>query len=196
MQELIHAMPAETLATNYLVTAADKVPGQNIITLLGYQNSGTGNHYLTILSDYRADSFFSGNKRQINLPDALTMGQSEGITFRNGKYGYISNEKFVRSVGPINITVNQKLRSFDISSFVTDHFTSYKFTGNGKWSDTANWQYKIPPPLSLIPGNTIVIDPSPGGSCELDMPYILLQGVNLIVNAGKYLLLEKNLLVQ
>jgi hypothetical protein len=190
------AMPAETLATNYLVTAADKVTGQNIITLLGYQNSGTGNHYLTILSDYRADSFFSGNKRKIDLPDALTMGQSEGITFSNGKFGYISNEKFVRSIGPLNITVNQKLRSFDISSFVTDHFTGYKFNGNGKWSDTANWQYKMPPPSSLVAGNTIIIDPVGGGQCELDIPYTLVPGVNLTINAGKYFLVKEKLVVQ
>jgi hypothetical protein len=190
------AMPVETLATNFLVTAADKVAGQNIIALLGYQNSGTGNHYLYILSDYKGDSFFSGNKRKIDLPDAITMGQGEGITFRNSKYGYISNEKFVRSVGPLTITVNQKLRSFDISSFVTDHFTNYRFTGNGNWSNIAGWQYNQAPPPTLVAGNEIIIDPVAGGMCELDFPYTLPAGVKLTVNAGKFFLVTANLIVQ
>jgi hypothetical protein len=186
------AMPVETLATNYLVTAADKVTGQNIIVLLGYQNSGTGNHYLHILSDYKADSFFSGNKRKIDLPDATIMGQSEGITFSNGKYGYISNEKFVRTVGPFTISVNQKLRSFDISSFVTDHFTRYIFTGTGNWSDTANWQYNQVPPPTLVAGNEIIIDPVGGGMCELNIPCTLPAGAKLIIIAGKKFLVKGN----
>ncbi len=190
------ALPIETLATNYLVTAADKVTGQNIITLLGYQNSGTGNHFLSILSDYKSDSFFTGNKRQIDLPNAAIMGQSEGITFRNGKYGYISNEKFVRAVGPFTVTVNQKLRSFDISSFVTDHFTKYTFTGNGDWSDTTNWQYALAPPATIVGGDEIIIDPEPGGRCELDIPYIVPAGVTLTVVANKKFIVDGNLVLQ
>lgn len=104
------ANPADTLATGYLVTAAAKVPGKNIIVLLGYQPFVPGNHFLHILSDYSNGKYFNGNKRKINLPDAQEMGQSEGIAFRNDHYGYISNEKI--SIIP------QKLHSFDISSFV------------------------------------------------------------------------------
>ena len=113
------AEPKETLATNYLVTAADKAVGQNVVALLGYQNFGTGSHFMHLLSDYKDSLFFNGNKRRIDLPDATQMGQAEGITFRNGTYGYISNERFVRSVGSFTITVNQKLRSFNTASFVS-----------------------------------------------------------------------------
>jgi hypothetical protein len=190
------ATPAETYATGYLVSAADKVAGQNIIVLLGYQSTGTGSHFIHILSDYKADSFFSGNKRRIDLPDATTMGQSEGITFRNGKYGYISNEKFVRTVGPFTVTVNQKLRSFDISNFVNNYFTTYIFNGNGNWSDSFNWRYNLVPPSTLIAGNEIIIDPVAGGSCTLDIPYTLPAGAKLTVNAGKKFLVQGNLIVQ
>ncbi len=190
------AMPLETLATNFLVTAADKVAGQNIITLLGYQNTGTGNHYLQVLSDYNSDSFFSGNKRRIDLPDATVMGQSEGLTFRSGKYGYISNEQFIRTVGPFTITVRQKLRSFDISSFVGDYFTKYIFTGNGNWSDTANWKNNIVPPAALIAGNEILIDPVVSGHCLLDINYSMPPGTKLTVNSGKTFLMNGNLVIQ
>lgn len=188
------ATPSETLATNYLVTAADKVAGQNIITLLGYSNTGTGNHYLHVLSNYSGENYFSGNKRRIDLPDASIMGQSEGISFRQGKYGYISNEKFIRMVGPFTITVNQKLRAFDISSFVGDYFTTYTFSGDGNWSDEANWHYNVKPPSALIAGNKIIIDPS--GNCLLDVSYTMPPGTTLTVTPGKKFLVNGNLIVQ
>jgi hypothetical protein len=190
------ATAMEIFATGYLVTAADKVKGQNIIALLGYQNSGTGNHFLHILSDYKADSFFNGNKRRIDLGDATVMGQSEGITFRNGKHGYISNEKFIRMVGPFIVTVNQKLRSFDISSFVGNYFTKYIFTGNGNWSDSSNWKYKMQPPSSLVAGNEIIIDPITGGVCTLDIQYTMPAGTKLTVSSDKNFLMNGNLIVQ
>ncbi len=107
------AMPVDTLDTGYLVTAADKVPGLNIVALLGYQNGIPGNHYLHLLSDFSNGYYFNGNKRRLDLPNAFTMGQAEGITFRNSSYGYISNERL--TYGPFTIT--QKLQSFTASAF-------------------------------------------------------------------------------
>lgn len=112
------ATPAETLTTNYLVTAADKAPGKNVVALLGYQVSGTAKHYLYLLSDFSSGLYFNGNKRLLSLPDATQMGQAEGLTFRNGTYGYISNEFFTRTVLGITITVQQRLRSFNTESFL------------------------------------------------------------------------------
>jgi len=103
------ATRAETLAAGYLVTDADKAPGLNVIALLGYQTTGFGNHFMQLLSDFNGSLYFNGNKRRIDLPTALDMGQAEGITFRNGSYGYVSNERVTNGF----ITVNQKLRSFN-----------------------------------------------------------------------------------
>jgi len=186
----------ETFATGYLVTAADKVAGQNMIVLIGYANSGFGNHYMHILSDYRADSFFTGNKRKIDLGDATVMGQAEGITFRNGKYGYISNEKFIRMVGPVTLTVNQKLKTFDISNFTGNYFTKYVFTGNGNWSDADNWKDKIAPPPSLAAGNEIIINPIAGGVCFLDIQYTMPAGTKLTVSSDTNFVMNGNLTVQ
>ncbi len=187
------AVPMETLNTGYLVTAADKVAGENIIVLLGYQNSGTGNHYLHILSDYKADSFFTGNKRRIDLPDATVMGQSEGISFRDNRHGYISNEQFVRTVGPFTLTVNQKLSAFDISPFTGSFYTQYEFTGNGLWTDTGNWKYQLAPPATLFSGNSILINPISNGQCLLNIPYSLPQGSRLTVAPGKNFEIPGNL---
>jgi hypothetical protein len=105
----------ETLSTNYLVTAAAKAPGHDIIVLIGYVGKAPGKHYMHILSDYSDGRYFNGNKRRLNLPDALQMGQAEGITFKNDTSGYISNERL--GAGPF--VIHQKLRSFDISNLVT-----------------------------------------------------------------------------
>ena len=189
--------PVETLPTGFLVTAADKAPGHGTIALLGYQNSGFGSHFIELLTGYHDGYYFNGNKRIINLPDASVMGQSEGITFRDSVYGYISNEKFVHSVGPFVLTVNQKLRSFNIKSFISpEASTVYTFIGNGNWDDPVNWSNNKIPPSTITAGSKIIIDPPVGGDCILNIPYILSSDSILMVNAGKKFLIQGNLSVQ
>lgn len=103
----------ETLATNYLVTSAAITPNRKAIALLGYQNTGFRNHFMHLLSDFSGGMYFDGNKRRIDLPTALTMGQAEGICFRTNSYGYISNEGVTNP-----IVIKQKLHSFNTSALV------------------------------------------------------------------------------
>ena len=125
--------------------------------------------------------YFNGNKRKINLPDATVMGQAEGITFSNSTYGYISNEKFVRSIGPIVIQVNQKLRSLTSAGFISPvGSTVYTFTGNGNWNDPSNWINNAEPPSTLTAGSEIIIDPVVGGACVLNIPYTLSSDANIL----------------
>lgn len=186
--------PIETLNTGFLVTAADKAPGQSTIALLGYQNFSTGRHFLELLTDYRDGFYFNGNKRQINLPDATVMGQAEGIGFRNSTYGYITNEKFVRTIGPITITVEQKLRSFNIENFITPSVAVvYTFTGNGNWDVPSNWINNKIPPSTITAGSQIIIDPAPGGACLLNVPYTLSSDATLTVGTNKELIILDSL---
>jgi hypothetical protein len=187
------ATPVDTLATNYLVTAADKAPGRNIIALLGYQNTGSALHFMHLLSGYSSGRFFNGNKRRIDLPDVLTMGQAEGLTFRNNFYGYISNEKFTRSVGPFVFNIPQRLRSFEIGPLVSSARV-YTFTGNGNWNNVANWESGQIPPAILPAESTIVIQPITGGKCILNIPYTLSKGILLNVTSGSELLIQGNLI--
>jgi len=119
MQGTYVAANIETFKTDYFVTAVDKVPGKKLIVLLGYifPNPSAfqfGNHFMTILSDYTGSNYFSGNKRTLNLPDGLQMGQAEGIVFKSETYGYISNE----AVSVSGFSVPAQLRSFNIASFI------------------------------------------------------------------------------
>lgn len=112
------AKPLETLPTNYLVTAADKLPGSDTMVLIGYQVSGTGAHFMHLLTGFKEGLYFNGNKRRIDLPSVAEIGQVEGITFRNGGYGYISNEKFERTMFGLTLSVPPKLRLFQVYEMV------------------------------------------------------------------------------
>ena len=191
-----NAMPVETLATDFLVTAADKSIGNKVVVLLGYKNSGTASHFLYLLSGYTADSYFSGNKRRIDLPDVTVMGQAEGICFKNGYYGYISSEKFVRIIGGFPFTVAQKLRAFDIRNYVSGLKNTYIFTGNGNWNVASNWSDNLMPPPVMPADSQIIIDPLPGGACVLNINYTTSAGSPIIVAAGKHFLIQGNLTQQ
>ncbi len=185
--------PKETLATNYLVTAADKPIGQDLISLLGYQKSGLANHFIYLLSNYSDGFYFNGNKRKINLPNVTEMGQAEGISFRDDSTGYISNEKFV--ISGFNITVNPMLKAFNIGPYVSTFINNFIFTGNGNWSDAGNWKNNNPPPAILPANCAIIIDPSSGGECILDITYSIPSGKKITILAGKKFLVQGNLII-
>lgn len=89
---------------NGLITAADLNPAGTGAGLLGY-NSSNGETFLWLLSDFQNGQFLSGNKRRIELPNALFVGQAEGLAFTNNYRVFISNERVVRSF----ITIPQRL---------------------------------------------------------------------------------------
>jgi uncharacterized repeat protein (TIGR03803 family) len=77
---------------------------------------------------------------------------------------------------------------------------SYIFNGNGNWSNAANWQGGNKPPLILLNGSEIIIDPIINGECVLDIPPAQIQeikqGAKITVMAGKKLRLQNGLIIQ
>jgi len=70
---------------------------------------------------------------------------------------------------------------------------SFIFTGNGNWTDTANWSnYKVPGSF-LAAGTEISIDPAEGGKCVLNIPYTISSGVTLTVKPYKKMEVNNNL---
>ncbi len=72
----------------------------------------------------------------------------------------------------------------------------YRFTGNGNWSDPANWAEGIVPPSTLPPNDRIVIDPVPGGECVLNVPMTVSSSGNITVENGKRFRIPGNLTIQ
>ncbi len=71
--------------------------------------------------------------------------------------------------------------------------TVYRFTGNGNWSDSTNWENNAVPALELPGCKEILIDNIPGGQCYMDVPENLLKGSKLTVLPGKHLFIPKQL---
>ncbi len=107
------AQVKETLNAGFLVTGAG-IQKNGVIALVGYDNTGVAPIYVYMLYDFKNGLFFNGNKRRFNSGSAISYGQTEGIDFRNGAYGYISNERFQQSV----FNVAPHLRSFNLTPYL------------------------------------------------------------------------------
>lgn len=107
----------ETFNTGNLITGAGIQEG-GVIALIGYDKSGIVPISLWMLYDFHDGLFFNGNKRKFNLSSAIVYGQTEAIDFKNGAYGYISNERFQQT--PFNIA--PAIRSFDLSPYLPVNF--------------------------------------------------------------------------
>lgn len=83
--------PQTTFAANGLLTAAD-INADGTIALLGYTTAGT--NFMWLLFDYPPDDIFGGNKRRINLGNALQNSQTEALAFSDSGRGFIGSEKF------------------------------------------------------------------------------------------------------
>jgi ELWxxDGT repeat protein len=70
--------------------------------------------------------------------------------------------------------------------------TSFSFTGNGNWSNPANWAGGVVPPSTLPAGYTVIIN----GNCILDIAVNAQPGSSITVAAGKSLVIAGSLTIQ
>jgi Secretion system C-terminal sorting domain len=105
------ASPLATLDVDGLVTGAD-ISDNGTVILLGYTEVGL--NFMWLLFDYQGSSFFSGNKRRIELGSGLVNSQTEAIAFKDNFNGYISSEQF--NLGPVELP--PKLLKFNIAEWI------------------------------------------------------------------------------
>ena len=74
--------------------------------------------------------------------------------------------------------------------------TNYTFTGNGNWSNAANWQGGTAPPATIPTGVSVVISPGGTDECVIDVPVTFAAGASLQVPAGKRLRIVAGLSIQ
>lgn len=101
-----------TFNVNGLITAADLNAAGTEAALLGY-NASTGATFVWLLFDFRGGRFLQGNKRRIELPNALLIGQAEGLSFVSRYRLFVSNEQLA---GPI--AVPARLYTFSASRWL------------------------------------------------------------------------------
>ena len=72
----------------------------------------------------------------------------------------------------------------------------YLFTGNGNWSNAANWRNGLMPPSTLPASAEIIIDPLVAGECILDTPQNIAAGAKVTVLSNKKFVINGNLTIQ
>lgn len=108
--------PRETLDAGGLVTSACTNSKGDKIILGGYSKS-IGGCFIWLLYDFQNGYFFSGNKRRIELGNALTFGQFEASAFK-GQQLYVSNEKYFTSASFRRVEVQQWFAGYRKISFL------------------------------------------------------------------------------
>jgi exo-beta-1,3-glucanase (GH17 family) len=71
----------------------------------------------------------------------------------------------------------------------------YTFTGNGNWTNPANWSNGIMPPSLLPSGSSIIIDPAGNGECILNTAQTISSGATLTVQPGKKFIILGSLVI-
>jgi PKD repeat protein len=113
------AQVKESLNAANLVTGACIQEG-GVIALIGYDKSGLFPVSIWMLYDFHGGLFFNGNKRKFSCSSMLVNGQTEGIDFKNGAYGYVSNERLQQN--PVNIAPT--IKSFDLAPYLPAWFVN------------------------------------------------------------------------
>ena len=103
----------ETIDTQGLITGATALPSKKGVVLCGYTKFLQP--FILLLYDYQNNDFGTGNKRKIKIK--LPFHQIEGITTKDGKLFYLTNEATVRK--PFVNTV-QQIHSIDLSPYLKD----------------------------------------------------------------------------
>jgi hypothetical protein len=102
-----------TFNTNGLVTAAALNPAGTTAVLLGY-NVSTLTTFMWVLSGYQGAGYFKANKRRIELPSPLLIGQAEGLCFVKNARVFISNEQVSNAL----LTVPPRLYALGLGAWV------------------------------------------------------------------------------
>lgn len=109
-------VPRETLDAGGLVTSAcTNTKGDKII--LGGYSKTIGGCFIWLLYDFQNGYFFSGNKRRIELGNALSFGQFEASVFK-GQQLYVSNEKYFTAASLRRVEIQQWFTGYKKISFL------------------------------------------------------------------------------
>lgn len=72
----------------------------------------------------------------------------------------------------------------------------YTFTGNGNWTNPANWSNNAVPSITSPSGSIIIISPATGGECVVNIPVSINSGIKIRIDNSKLLRMSSNLTFQ
>ncbi len=187
--------------------------------VLVVKQTKTGNHFITQSVEYFDDrQYYQPNALFTYIP--LTPNMGDTVSFQNlSTNGYAYKWYFndpssgindsATAINPQHIFVNPGTYMVQLIAYngnLTDTFSlaiqvnpvniTYTFTGNGNWSDAANWSNHAVPPANLPATNSIIIDPVAGGECLLDTTQHIAAGAAITINSGKKFIVPGLLKIQ
>jgi hypothetical protein len=77
------------------------------------------------------------------------------------------------------------MRLMNIEQYAVLPRRTFRFTGNGNFSNPANWEGNVGPLDVLQKNIDIIIDHEPGGQCVLDVPFVFEKDMTVRVVEGK-----------
>jgi glucose/arabinose dehydrogenase len=175
-------------AANYRfpVVALNRSEGQSIVGGTVYR----GQTYLSMKGYYFGVDFYTGKLFKIKF-DSLTY--TYNITSQIISPNTISD--FGESEdGEMYVT---NLGNGKVYRMVSDGpVLQYIFTGNGNWTDAANWSNNTIPSTTSPSGSVIIINPTTGGECVVNVPITISSGMKIRVENSKLLRMSSNLSFQ
>ena len=109
----------DSMDTNGIMITGASLGADDELLLTGYSKTGACSLFLLYGFDESDSIFASGNKRQIQLPSALTTGQIESVCFVDATHGFVANEYQVFAG---IFTVTNKLRTFNSLSWILPYY--------------------------------------------------------------------------
>lgn len=142
---------------------------------------------------------YGNNKNDTIIPPGTALLQERSYLY-NHTPGFWNSASLWGGIGPPHqISLNsipakeRFLSTQNLAYCLPVAPVTYRFSGNGNWSNATNWDNNLPPPAVLSGGSEIIIDPPTGQKCLLDIPYVIQPGVNLSINSAKVFEVLSNL---
>ncbi len=174
----------------HIVSPVSNVSATQVSANLQLNWSPSADNNILGYNIYRSDTI-TGNFIKLN-PSIVTFN-----SFTDNNPLLSSNNIYMiravkSEVSPSGIYQNMSEGIF-VSALINNTFL---FNGNGNWSNSVNWNNNMIPPSILPAGFNIIIDPSPGGQCILDITQHVSNTAFLTVKTGKVFLIPGSLIIQ
>nr|MCU0388976.1 DUF1501 domain-containing protein [Chitinophagaceae bacterium] len=95
-----------------------------------------------------------------------------------------------RRIGRLHQTGMAAMRLMNIEQYAVLPRRTFRFTGNGNFSNPANWEGNVGPLDVLQKNIDIIIDHEPGGQCIMDVPFVFEKDMTVRVVEGKVFMVK------
>lgn len=175
-------------ATNYkfpVYAYANPSVGSSVIGGTVYR----GNRYLSMKGYYLSVDFNTGNLFKIKFDST------------NYSYNISTQTMFPTGISDFGESENGEMfvtnfYSGSVSSIQSNGPVQYTFTGNGNWTNPANWSNNTVPPSNTLTGSIIAIRPIFGGECVVNVSVTIAVGTKILIENQKVLRMNNNLVIQ